>query len=38
MPAKVELASPLAGCRPSPASFLIGRYDGGQLSSNGGLH
>jgi hypothetical protein len=37
MPAKVEPTPPLAGLSPVAGKPLIARFDGGQLSSDGGL-
>ncbi len=37
MPAKVEPTSPLPGLSPAAGKPLIARFDGGQLSSDGGL-
>jgi hypothetical protein len=37
MPAKVETTSPLAGLSPVGGKPLVARFDGGQLSSDGGL-
>ena len=37
MPARVESTSPLAGLSPVAGKPLIARFDGGQLSSDGGL-
>src|SRR5215213_4552846 len=37
MPARVEPAPPLPGLSPVAGKPLIARFDGGQLSSNGGL-
>ena len=37
MPARVEPAPPLPGLSPIAGKSLIARFDGGQLSSDGGL-